>query len=113
MTTIWHNPRCSKSRQTLALLHDLGIDPSIRLYLRDLPSEAEIRAALAALGGPATGLLRTGETLFKELGLTTDMDEVTLIAAMAAHPALIERPLVVNGTRARLGRPPEAVLDLF
>lgn len=113
VTTIWHNPRCSKSRQTLALLHDLGIDPSIRLYLRDLPSEAEIRAALAALGGPATGLLRTGEALFKELGLTTDMDEVTLIAAMAAHPALIERPLVVNGTRARLGRPPEAVLDLF
>ncbi len=57
--------------------------------------------------------MRTGEALFKELGLTTDMDEATLIAAMAAYPALIERPLVVHGTRARLGRPPEAVLDLF
>ncbi len=113
MTTIWHNPRCSKSRQTLALLTARGIDPAIRLYLEDPPSEAEIRVALAALGLPATGLLRTGEALFNELGLTTEMDAAALIAAMAAHPALIERPLVVHGTRARLGRPPEAVLDLF
>lgn len=113
MTEIWHNPRCSKSRQTLALLTDRGIDPAIRLYLQDPPCEAEIRAVLAALGIPARGLLRTGEPLFTELGLRTDMDEASLVSAMAAHPALIERPLVVHGTRAALGRPPEAVLDLF
>ncbi len=113
MTTIWHNPRCSKSRQTLALLHERGLSPVIRLYLQDPPSEAELRSALAALGLPALGLLRTGEALFKELGLTTDMDEATLIAAMAAHPSLIERPLVLHDGRAALGRPPEAVLDLF
>ncbi|WP_347310542.1 arsenate reductase (glutaredoxin) [Defluviimonas sp. SAOS-178_SWC] len=113
MTTIWHNPRCSKSRETLALLTARGIEPNVRLYLQDPPSVVEIRAALAALGMPAIALARTGDALFRELGLTRDIDEDTLIAAMAAHPALIERPLVRHGNRARLGRPPEAVLDLF
>ena len=113
MTTIWHNPRCSKSRRTLALLTERGIDPTLRLYLQDPPIEAEIRAALAALGRPAIDLTHTAEAGFKALGLTRDTDDATLVAAMAAHPALIERPLVLHGGRARLGRPPEAVLDLF
>lgn len=112
MTVIWHNPRCSKSRETLALLHAHGIAPEVRLYLDDPPSGEEIRAALAALGCPATGLVRRGEALFRDLGLA-GAGEAALIAAMAAHPVLIERPLVLHGGRAALGRPPEAVLALF
>lgn len=110
---IWHNPRCSKSRQALALLQARGIAPTIRLYQQDAPSEAEIRAALKALGLPAVALMRRGDALFRDLGLTPDMDDDRLVAAMAAHPPLIERPVVLHGTRAALGRPPEAVLDLF
>jgi arsenate reductase len=113
MTEIWHNPRCSKSRQTLALLEDRGIAPTIRLYQQDAPSEAEIRAVLQALDRPASALVRTGDALFRELGLSKDMDEDQLIAAMAAHPALIERPVVLHKGRAALGRPPESVLVLF
>lgn len=113
MTEIWHNPRCSKSRQTLALLEERGIAPTIRLYQQDTPTETEIRAALAALAIPAVALMRSGDALFKELGLTKDMEEDRLIAAMAAHPALIERPVVLHEGRAALGRPPESVLDLF
>ncbi|MCV2871241.1 arsenate reductase (glutaredoxin) [Defluviimonas sp. WL0050] len=113
MTEIWHNPRCSKSRQTLALLEERGIAPTIRLYQQDAPTETEIRAALAALVIPAVALMRSGDALFKDLGLAKDMEEDRLIAAMAAHPALIERPVVLHEGRAALGRPPESVLDLF
>ncbi len=112
-TTIWHNPRCSKSRETLALLQSNGIAPEVRLYLQDPPDDAEIRAALAALGQPAIALARTGDTAFHAAGLTKDSPEDILIAAMAANPALIERPLVLHGPKAALGRPPEAVLALF
>lgn len=111
--TIWHNPRCSKSRATLALLEDKGIAPEIRRYLDDAPSEGEIRAALKALGIPAIGLVRRGEKRFRELGLSAETDEATLIAAMAANPVLIERPVVFKGEKAVLGRPPEAVLDIL
>jgi arsenate reductase len=111
--TIWHNPRCSKSRQTLALLTDNGHTPEIVKYLDTGPNADQIRTVLAALNLPAPKLMRTGEKLFKELGLTkTDSDE-TLIAAMVANPILIERPVVINGTRAAIGRPPEAVLDIL
>jgi arsenate reductase len=113
MTEIWYNPRCSKSRQTLALLEERGNRPTIRLYQQDAPTEAEIRAVLKALDLPAAALVRTGDALFKELGLTKGMDEQSLISAMAAHPALIERPVVLHKGRAALGRPPESVLDLF
>lgn len=113
MTEIWHNPRCSKSRQTLALLEGRGITPTIRLYQQDAPSEAEIRAVLQALDRPASALVRTGDALFRDLGLTKDMDEDHLIAAMATHPALIERPVVLHNGCAALGRPPESVLTLF
>ena len=113
MTTIWHNPRCSKSRETLALLEAQGIAPTIRLYLQDPPSEAEIRDALARLTLPARDLIRRKEAAFRDAGLSADSDDTTLIAAMAANPVLIERPLVLHGDRAALGRPPEAVLALF
>lgn len=112
MTTIWHNPRCSKSRATLALIEDAGITPTIRLYQDNAPTADEIRAALTLLKIPATELIRSGEALYKELDLKTANEE-TLIDAMAAHPKLIERPVVINNNKAALGRPPESVLDIL
>lgn len=110
---IWHNPRCSKSRATLALIEARGIAPAIRLYQTDPPDADEIRAALHLLGLPASALIRSGEALFKELGLSPDSDEEELIAAMARHPKLIERPVVLANGMAALGRPPERVLDIL
>lgn len=112
-TTIWHNPRCSKSRQTLALLEERGITPEIRLYLQDSPTEAEIRDTLDLLGVEPIGLMRTGEKAFREADLTKSTDTETLIKAMATHPILIERPVVFANGRAALGRPPEAVLGIL
>ena len=111
--TIWHNPRCSKSRQTLALVEEQGVTPVVRKYLEDAPSEAEIRAALAALGLSPIEAMRTKEAEFKAMGLSKDSDDDTLIRAMAEVPKLIERPIVFKGDKARLGRPPEAVLDIL
>ncbi|MEO1038895.1 MAG: arsenate reductase (glutaredoxin) [Pseudomonadota bacterium] len=114
MTTIWHNPRCSKSRQTLALLEDRGISPDIRLYLQDSPSTDEICAVLDQLGlEDPRALTRTGEAEYREQGLAKVTDRDALIRAMAATPKLIERPVVIHNGRAALGRPPEAVLELF
>lgn len=111
--TIWHNPRCSKSRQTLALLEEHGLAPLVRKYLEDAPSADEIRAALAALGLKPIEAMRLKEAEFKALGLSKDSDDETLIQAMTEVPKLIERPIVFAGGKARLGRPPEQVLDLF
>lgn len=111
--TIWHNPRCTKSRQTLALLEEQGVTPVVRKYLDDAPSEAEIRAALAALGLKPIEAMRVKEAEFKQLGLSRDSDDDTLIHAMSEVPKLIERPIVFKGGRARLGRPPEAVLEIL
>ena len=113
MTEIWHNPRCSKSRQTLALLEERGVDAHVVRYLDEAPSAKRIREVLALLGVPAIGLIRTKESLFAELGLSKQDDDETLIAAMAANPRLIERPLVITEKGARLGRPPEAVLEVL
>ena len=109
--TIWHNPRCTKSRQTLALLQDGGHQPSVRLYLKDAPSEAEIVAVRNALGVTADAMMRKGEKIFKELDLAT-ATESELIDAMVAHPILIERPIVINNGKAAIGRPPEHVLSI-
>lgn len=111
MITIWHNPRCSKSRQTLALLE--GRDVTVRLYLEDAPSVEELRAAQAALGLPVIQMVRSKEAEFKELGLSKDSPEDALLAAMASHPRLIERPVVFANGKAALGRPPEAVLEIL
>lgn len=112
--TIFHNPRCSKSRATLALLEKRGLAPKIRLYLEEPPDAAELRSIVRKLGIPARSLLRTGETEYREQGLDDDsLSEEQLIEAMAATPRLIERPIVVAGRRAALGRPPEAVLEIL
>ncbi len=111
--TIYHNPRCSKSRATLALLEANGISPQVVLYLEDSLDEAQIRVLLDKLGITAAQLVRRGEAEYKSCGLSTDSSEQELLSAMAAHPKLIERPIVVSGDRAVLGRPPENVLDLI
>lgn len=111
--TIWHNPRCSKSRQTLALLKDRGLNVVERRYLDDPPTAAELRDVLGLLGIDAISLMRTGEARFKELGLSRDMADEDLIAAMAANPILIERPVVMASGKAAIGRPPEAVLSIL
>ena len=111
---IWHNPRCSKSRQTLALLQENGVEPEIREYLKDAPDHAELNDILAKLGLPPRGLMRTKEARYKELELKQYQDDAAeLIDAMAENPALIERPVVIKGDQAALGRPPENVLPLI
>lgn len=112
--TIYHNPRCSKSRQTLQLLEEKGITPEIVLYLDTPPSASDIKGLLKKLGIGARELLRKGEAEYRENNLRdTGLSEEQLVAAMAAHPKLIERPIVVKGSQAVLGRPPENVLDLI
>ena len=113
MIEYWHNPRCSKSRQGLALLEEKGAEVEVRKYLENAPSEDELRAALTLLGCSAIDMMRTGEKRFKELGLTKAAPEDALIKAMAENPILIERPVGITGTKAAIGRPPEALLDLL
>ncbi|WP_420428602.1 arsenate reductase (glutaredoxin) [Kordiimonas sp.] len=110
--TIWHNPRCSKSRQTLALLEEKGVTPTVRLYLEDAPSVQEIKDALSLLGRAPRELMRTGEADYKEQNLA-DVEGDALVDAMAATPKLIERPIVFASGKARVGRPPESVLDIL
>ena len=111
---IWHNPRCSKSRQTLELLRQKGIDPDVREYLRQPPSKAEVEKLIALLGGEARELIRDGEAEFKKLGKKkADLSNSDIARAIAEHPILLQRPIVVSGARAAIGRPPEAVLALL
>lgn len=110
--TIWHNPRCSKSRATLALLEEKGIEPKVVRYLETPPDAGELRRVLGLLGMAPEELVRRGESVFKELALK-DADSDQLLAAMAANPVLIERPVVIHGERAALGRPPEQVLEIL
>lgn len=111
---IYHNPRCSKSRQTLALLTDRGIAPQIIEYLKDAPTEAEIREVAKMLGlSSVRDMMRTGESIYKELNLKSVTDEDKLIRAMVESPKLIERPIVIKDGKAKIGRPPESVLSLF
>lgn len=112
-TQIYHNPRCSKSRETLALLEQQGIAPEVVLYLEQAPSEAQIRTLLSQLGfSDPRQLMRTKEDLYQELGLA-ELEGYALIAAMHQHPKLIERPIVIKNGQARIGRPPELVLEIL
>jgi arsenate reductase len=110
--TIYHNPRCAKSRQTLELLRGRGIEPTIIEYLKTPPSAAELKKLLAMLGLKPRQLLRAKEA--REAGIAADgLGEAALIDAMVKHPSVIERPIVVNGGKAALGRPPEAVTTIL
>lgn len=112
--TIYHNPRCSKSRQTLALLEERGVSPDIVLYLEEPPNAAELKEILAKLGKNPRDIMRTKEAPYKALGLDDPgKPDAELIRAMVENPILIERPIVVKGDKATLGRPPEAVLDIL
>lgn len=114
MTTIYHNPRCSKSRETLALLEQQGISPEVVLYLQTPPSNETIKTLLSQLGmASARELMRTKEDIYKELDLKSESNEDALIEAMTANPKLIERPIVIHNDKAKIGRPPESVLELF
>jgi len=110
--TLWHNPRCSKSRQALQLLEEAGAKPKLRLYLKEPPNEDEMMLLLAALSKPASEIVRRGEAIFKENSLK-HASEDALLAAMIKHPILIERPIAVLGDKAVVGRPPEDVLKLL
>nr|WP_239032569.1 arsenate reductase (glutaredoxin) [Leisingera sp. MMG026] len=111
--TYWHYPKCSKSRAGLALIEERGVDVQTRVYLEDTPSVQELKTVLAALNVPAVEMVRTGEKVFKELGLTKDSTEEELLAAMAANPILIERPIAIKDGKAVIGRPTEAIETLL
>ncbi|PLW82977.1 arsenate reductase (glutaredoxin) [Kineobactrum sediminis] len=110
---IYHNPRCSKSRAALALVREHGIEPAVILYLDNPPTVAGLKQLLRKLELSAAQLIRRGEAAYREAGLSTDSTETELLEAMAAEPRLIERPVLVHGDRAVLGRPPEKVLELL
>jgi arsenate reductase len=112
--TIYHNPRCSKSRATLALLEARELKPKIVDYLKTPPSAAELKAILRKLDLKPRDILRTGEAVYAELGLKDrELDDDALIALMVKNPILIERPIVVAGDKAAVGRPPENVLAIL
>lgn len=112
--TIYHNPKCSKSRQALELLSQQGITPTVVKYLETPPDAETLTAILTMLGLEPRALMRKGEAEYTELQLDNPaLSEDQLIRAMVEHPKLIERPIVINGNQAALGRPPEQVLDIL
>jgi len=114
--TIYHNPRCSKSRKTLEMIRNEGIEPSIVLYLDDTPSAAQILAIASQLGMPAASLLRSGEGTYKEADDLPDLDNDAAVAAwVESHPIVLQRPIVVDteSGKAVIGRPPENVRELL
>lgn len=112
--TIYHNPRCSKSRETLELLREHGIEPRVVEYLNEPPTVEELESILHKLGMLPQEIIRTGEPEYKELGLfNARYSQEGLLALMVKHPKLIERPIVVNGDKAAIGRPPENVLGIL
>ena len=114
MIEIWHNPRCSKSRQALQLIEALGITPNVVRYLETPPTGPRLEAVLQLLDIAPRALMRTRETVYSTLSLgDASLEDSALVGAMAAHPVLIERPVVIAGDRAVIGRPPERVLEIL
>ena len=112
--TLYHNPRCSKSRGALELLEARGLTPTVVRYLETPLNAAQLRDLLSKLGIGARELLRTGEDEYKTLNLAdASLSDDDVIAAMAAHPKLIERPILVAGDKAMIGRPPEKILEIL
>lgn len=113
-TTLYHNPRCSKSRETLALLKSSGIVPQIIDYQADPPDINTLKSLVNLLRCPVRDIIRSGEPEFAKLGLDNPaLAEDALLAAVAAHPRLLQRPIFVAGNAARIGRPPESVLEIL
>lgn len=110
---IYHNPRCTKSRQTLALLEEAGVQPEIVKYLEDVPTTEDLKDLLVKLNMKAADLLREGEKAYKEMIKGKTFGDEELIQIMVENPKLIERPIVVRGNKAVLGRPPENVKELL
>lgn len=110
---MYHNPRCSKSRETLALLRSRGLEPELVLYLETPLGVAELEKLLAKLGGPAQQLVRSQEDAYALSGLSDASDTSEILRAIVAAPSLLQRPIVVVGARAAIGRPPENVLQLL
>lgn len=111
---IYHNPRCSKSRQTLKLIEDAGVEVEVIRYLESPPSTRELSGLLKKLGMEPIELMRKGEAIYKELGLAPkELSKKEAIKLLHDHPILIERPIVVKGNQAVIGRPPENVLELI
>tara|TARA_B110000977_G_scaffold148702_1_gene188552 strand:- start:1039 stop:1377 length:339 start_codon:yes stop_codon:yes gene_type:complete len=110
---IYHNPRCTKSRQTLALLQENGVEPEIVLYLENIPTTEELKDLLSRLAISPIQLIRKGEAAWKENYKGKELSDEQIIEAMIAHPKLIERPIVVKDNKAVLGRPPENALELL
>lgn len=114
MITLYHNPRCSKSRDALSLLREQGHEPEVILYLETPPNAKTLKALLAKLGLSARDLLRKGEDAYKALNLADEkLTEAALIKTMVENPKLIERPIAINGDKAVIGRPPENVLQVI
>jgi len=111
--TIWHNPRCSKSREAMSILEDNGCQSDVFNYLDSKPNEAEIKNVLGMLGLSARELMRTKEDIYKELNLKEELDETKLIQAMAEHQKLIERPIIIKEGKAIIGRPTSIILDFI
>ena len=112
--TIWHNPRCSKSRDSFKLLEESGVEAEVVKYLEEVPTKEELQNMLKMLGmNSAQELMRTKEAIYKELNLKEESSEEALLEAMIANPKLIERPIVVKGNRAVIGRPIEKVVELL
>jgi arsenate reductase (glutaredoxin) len=111
--TIFHNPKCSKSRETLALLRGRGIEPRIVEYLKTPPTTAELAAIVSRLGVRPEALVRKGEDVYRAQYAGRQLTDAQWIEAMVANPVLIERPIVVAGDKAAIGRPPELVLSLL
>ncbi|KAA3631628.1 MAG: arsenate reductase (glutaredoxin) [Bacteroidetes bacterium] len=110
---IYHNPRCRKSRETLSILEENGIKPDIILYLNDTPSKQELKGVLEKLGMRASEIIRKGEQIYKDNFKGKDLSEDEWLNALVEYPKLIERPIVVKGEKAVLGRPPQNVLELI
>lgn len=111
--TIWHNPRCSKSRAALAILEEHGVTPTEFRYLETPPSKSDIVTVLAALGMDVKDIVRKGEAVYKSLNLSATSTNEEVLNALVENPILIERPIIISGDRAVIGRPPENVTSLL
>lgn len=111
--TIWHNPKCSKSREVMEILQENKCEAEVVKYLEEKPDEKQIKAILKMLGITPRELMRTKEDIYKELNLKDETDDEALIEAMAKHPKLIERPIIIKGNRAIIGRPVEKIAEFL